>query len=163
MNMREISAWRFASSNSAERHRSRGPAQFGQRAVSRRQFTRQAAGAAVVGAALGSGWWRPGLAEAHSAAAPRPIPGGTPLLGGGFHLFGPTADGSFDPIDAEPSTITDFNGFVGLAYIDGTVERTNEATGEVLTLPFLVSDMRFMQGAYKSRNGRVREGTFALV
>jgi hypothetical protein len=49
-------------------------------------------------------------------------------------LFGPTPDGSFDPIDAEPITITDFDGFVGLAYIDGTVQRTNKHTGEVRTL-----------------------------
>src|SRR5438046_657281 len=38
---------------------------------------------------------------------PVPIPGGTPLLGGKFHVFGPGAK-DFDPADAEPATITDF-------------------------------------------------------
>jgi hypothetical protein len=78
-------------------------------------------------------------------------------------VFGPTPDGSFDPIDAEPSTITNFNGFVGLAYISGTVTRTNTATGEVLTLPFVDSDMRFMKGVFRGTDGRLHHGAFAFV
>src|SRR6266511_2710036 len=65
--------------------------------------------------------------------------------GGAIHLYGPTPDGSFDPIDAEPSLITNFNGVVGLAYISGMVTRTNISTGERVELPFLNADMRFMQ------------------
>ena len=81
-------------------------------------------------------------------------------MGGAFHVFGPAA---IDPVDAEPSTITDFNGFVGLAYISGTVTRTNTATGEVLTLPFVNSDMRFMQGIFRGTDGYLHHGAFAFV
>jgi hypothetical protein len=81
-----------------------------------------------------------------------------------FHVFGPGPEGAgIDPIDAEPSTITDFTGTVGLAYLNGTVTRTNRATGEVRTLPTVGSDMRFMQGRYRNTDGRLQEGTFAFV
>jgi hypothetical protein len=157
--------WELASKASALGHdRSRtGHAHFWQRAMSRRQFARTAAGTATLGAGLGAGLWRPRLAEAHGSHEPQPIPGGTPALGGAFHLFGPTPDGSFDPIDAEPSTITDFNGFLGLAYISGTVTRTNTLTGEVRTLPSLNSDMRFMKGVFRGTDGLIHQGAFALV
>jgi hypothetical protein len=92
--------------------------------------------------------------------APVHIPGGSPVLGGAYHVFAPA---SVDPIDAEPITITNLNGFVGLAYLDGMVTQTNTETGEVLRLPFLASDMRFMQGNFRGTDGRVHQGTFALV
>lgn len=141
------------------------PAQAGQRAWSRRQFVRTAAGAAMIGAAtlgagVGAGLWRPRLVMAHNAHAAVHIPGGTPLLGGAFHVFGP---GVIDPVDAEPSSITDFNGFVGIAFISGTVTRTNTKTGEVRTLPFLNSDMRFMQGVFRGTDGQVHQGAFGFV
>lgn len=136
------------------------PAQGGQRAWSRRQFVRTAAGAAMVGASVGAGLWRPRLALAHNDHAPVHIPGGTPLLGGAFHVFGP---GTIDPVDAEPSSITDFNGFVGIAFISGTVTRTNTKTGEVRTLPFVDSDMRFMQGTFRGTDGQVHQGAFGFV
>jgi hypothetical protein len=75
-------------------------------------------------------------------------------------VFGPALS---DPVDAEPSTITDFNGFVGLAYISGTVTRTNTATGEVLTSPFVNSDMCFMKGVFRGTDGRLHHGAFAFV
>ena len=75
-------------------------------------------------------------------------------------MFGP---GTIDPADAEPSSITDFNGFVGIAFISGTVTRTNVKTGEVRTLPFLQSDMRFMKGDFRGTDGKVHQGTFAFV
>ena len=136
---------------------------FWQRAMSRRQFVRSAVGVASVGAAMGSGVWRSGLAVADSGGAPVPIHGGTPVLGGAFHVFGPTANGSFDPIDAEPSTITDFNGSVGLAYISGMVTRTNTKTGEVRTLPFVDTDMRFMKGVFRGTDGKNHKGAFAFL
>jgi hypothetical protein len=132
-------------------------------AVSRRQFIRTAADAAGIGAVLGAGVWRPRLAKAQQSDQPVPIPGGTPVLGGSFHLFAPTPDGSIDPVDAEPATITDFNGFVGLAYISGEVMRTNTATGEVPSLSFVNSDMRFMKGVFRGTDGRIHHGAFALV
>ena len=60
--------------------------------VSRRQFARTAAGSAFA-AAVGSRLWTPSPVEAASFA-PVPIPGGTPALGGAYHVFGPAA---FDP------------------------------------------------------------------
>jgi hypothetical protein len=130
--------------------------------MTRRQFARAATGTAVLGGALGSGLFRPALAETRASFAPVPVPGGTPLLGGSFHVFAPAPTGA-DPIDAEPITITNFDGFVGLSYTNGMVTRTNTQTGETLRLPFISSDMRFMQGEFRGADGRPHHGTFALV
>ena len=127
--------------------------------MSRRQFARAAATTAVVGSTLGSRLWKPGLAEASASFAPVHIPGGSPVLGG-YHVFGPAA---FDPIDAEPATITNHNGSVGLAYISGMVTQTNTQTGEQQRLPFIDSDMRFMDGVFRGMDGRIHQGAFAFV
>ncbi len=163
MNFRDIPMWASTIKARAHHHdHSRtGHTHFWQHAMSRRQFARTAAGTAVVGATLGSGLWKPGLAKARGSNAPVPIPGGIMLGGQTFHVFGPGLSGN--PPDQEPSTITDFNGFVGLAYLNGIVTRTNRQTGEVDTLPYLFSDMRFMQGVFRDTEGRVQQGAFALV
>jgi hypothetical protein len=162
MNLHGIPRWVSASNARAHRHdhRHTGQTHFWQRPLSRRQFARTAAGTAVVGATLGAGVWRSALAKARGSNEPVPIPGGTPFLGGAFHVFGP---GLIDPIDAQPSTITDFNGFVGVAFISGEVTRTNTATGEVRTLPFVNSDMRFMKGVFRGADGQIHHGAFAFV
>ena len=70
-------------------------------APSRRQFLTAGAGPALA---------------ARRAGEPRHIPGGIQPFGPGtevFHVFPPGA--------GEPSTITDFNGFAGVAHITGTV------------------------------------------
>jgi len=126
--------------------------------VSRRQFARTAAGSAFA-VAVGSKLWSPNQVEAASFA-PVPIPGGTPALGGAYHVFGPAA---FDPIDAEPATITNIDAAVGLAYVSGMVTQTNTKTGEVARLPFVDSDMRFMQGVFRGTDGKVHPGAFAFV
>src|SRR5262245_5584959 len=123
---------------------------------SRRQFLGAAAGAA--GLALG---WKPGLARAAPGGDPVPISGGFEIGGTLFHVFGPGFFG--EPDDEDPATITHFNGFIGLAYIDGMCTETNQTTGAVRRLPFLASDMRFMQGVYRDKTGKVRQGAFALV
>ena len=144
--------------------------------LSRRQFVGSTAGSLVAAAGLGSllaacgraddGFLtspispRLSLAKASAQAAPVPIPGGTPALGGAYHVWAP---GGPDSIDAEPATITNFNGFVGLAYINGMVTRRNRSTGETVQLPFLGSDMRFMAGVYRGEDGRVRRGTFGFI
>ena len=161
--------WELARNASAQFHDHRHASHAHSRpyVISRRGFARIAAGAA-----FSAGVWIPGLAEAKEkdekekekkSSQSVPIRGGSPKLGGSFHVFGPTPGGSFDPIDAEPSTITDFNGFVGLAYISGTVQRTDKRTREVRTLPMISSDMRFMTGVFRGVDSRVHEGTFALV
>jgi hypothetical protein len=162
MNFRDIPMWESAIKARAHHHdHSRtGHTHFWQRAMSRRQFARTMAGTAVVGATLASGLSRPTLAKTRGSNEPVPIPGATPAAGGLFHVFTP---GGLDPVDAEPSTITNFNGLVGLAYINGMVRRTDTVTGEKRTLPFVNSDMRFMQGIFRDTESRVHQGTFALV
>ena len=137
----------------ATRHPSNTP--VWRHALSRRHFLGSAVGAA--GLVLG---WRPGLAQADGSKGPVPIPGCLDLGGEHFHVCGPAA---FGPAKQDPSTITDFNGFVGLAYINGMVTETNVKTGVSRRLPFLTSDMRFMQGFYRNGKGRVRHGTFGFV
>lgn len=112
MNSRDIRTEQFAVRASAYRHTHTHTPQVWSHGMSRRQFGRLAANTVAIGAALGTGLWKPGLAYASRSGEAVPIPGGSPFLGGSFHVFGPAA---FDPIDAEPATITDFNGFDGLA------------------------------------------------
>ena len=126
--------------------------------LSRRQFARTAAGTAFA-ASVASRLWTPGPVEAASFA-PVPIPGGTPVLGGAYHVFAPAA---FDPIDAEPATITNLDASVGLAYVSGMVTQTNTKTGEELRLPFVDSDMRFMKGVFRGTDGNVHHAAFAFV
>ena len=123
------------------------------RAVSRRTFLGGAVG--VVGAAVGAGVL-PGVALAAKPndATPRPIPGGFAVDGITFHVFG------FGP-GQEPSTITDFNGFVGVCDVQGTGTATNpDGTTETLLFD---TDMRFMDGVYMGVDGRVHHGTFGFV
>src|SRR5258708_10292171 len=91
--------------------------------ISRRQFARTAAGSAFA-AAVGSRLWTPSLVEAASFA-PVPIPGGSPVLGGAYHVFGPAA---FDPIDAEPVSITNRDASVGPPQLSALVRRTRTTT-----------------------------------
>ena len=136
---------------------------------SRRSFVQSAAGLTAAGVALGTGLIRPGWLLADGTVPPVPIPGGSPgiaeLTGRLFHVYGPGPEGveGLDPPDSEPSTITDFSGAVGLAYINGMVRRTNRATGQVQELPYLNTDMRFMAGSYRGVDGQVHEGTFAFI
>jgi hypothetical protein len=126
--------------------------------LSRRRFLRSAAGAA--GTILGSNLLPQARAD---ASDPTPIPGGNYFLGFPgplFQVFGPAL---INPVDAEPITITNFNGFVGLAYITGMVTETNTTTGAQRKLPFQMADMRFMRGVFRDQSGQVRQGTFALV
>jgi len=133
---------------------------------SRRNFLRTTAATLAAGA-MGTGFAPYAVAEneKRKQADPKPIPGGTPGLNGAFHVYAPGPPNlSFtDPPDSEPATITDFKGFAGLTYISGNVVRTDRKTGVTKLLPFLDADMRFMQGVYRGVDGRVHQGTFALI
>jgi hypothetical protein len=137
---------------------------------SRRNFLRTTA-ATLAASAMGTGLAPHAVAENENEnekrkqADPKPIPGGTPGLNGAFHVYAPGPPNlSFtDPPDSEPATITDFKGFAGLTYISGNVVRTHRKTGQTRLLPFVDADMRFMQGVYRGVDGRVRQGTFALI
>jgi hypothetical protein len=134
--------------------------------TSRRNFLRTTA-ATLAASAMGTGLAPHAAAENEKAenenrkrADPKPIPGGTPALGGGLHVYAP---GLVDSPDSEPITITDFKGFAGLAYISGNVVRTDRKTGVTKLLPFLDADMRFMQGVYRAVDGRIHQGTFGFI
>jgi hypothetical protein len=135
-------------------------------ALSRRQFMRTAAGAGAAGLVLGSGFFSTTLAS--GSAAPKPIPDGQQLLFPPdptvFHVNLPGLPGfpDNDPATNNPSTITDFNGDIGLAYVNGMGTHTDLTTGEVTHLPFQV-DLRFMIGEYIGEDGRHHHGAFALI
>ncbi len=125
-----------------------GHPHFWERALSRRSLL-GAMGVAGIGAAT-SGLWLPGLAEAAAPGpgTPRPIPGTIP--GTPFHV-------AFPGPGAEPSTITDFNGFSAITDIVGTGVGTG---GGNLTFD---ADMRFMSGIFQGTDGRIHRGTFGFV
>jgi hypothetical protein len=131
-------------STPGEGQRHTGHAHFWQRALSRRQVIRTAAGGTA--AVLGSGLLVPGMAQAAKSgtAAPRPIPE-TLFPNTPFHVLSPDSE--------EPSSIYDFNGFVGATDIQGT------GTGGLL----FDLDMRFMKGRYVGVDGRLHRGTFGFV
>ena len=128
-----------------------GPAGGG---LTRRGFIGRAAGAA--GAVVGASVLGPGTAFAAKPrnATPKPIPGGVTIGGVTFHVlfFGP---------DQMPATITDFNGFVGVAQVQGTGTGTKpDGTTETLLYD---TDMRFMKGVYVGNDGAVHKGTLGFV
>jgi hypothetical protein len=118
--------------------------------LSRGQLLR--GGAVTLGSLAGAGMFSRSAFGA-SGADPRPIPGGF--------------DENFDLVPANPlvhvlppvqglemSTITDFNGVVAAAEIQGTAN--NGAFN-------FDADMRFMQGLYVGTDGRLRQGSFGFV
>ena len=129
----------------------------------RRRFVRNAAGAA--GVAIGWGMLSPSLAradddddEGEETHDPRPIPGGVQPFGAGtevFHVFLPGAG-------AEPSTITDFKGFVGLAAVGGMGTGIDKATGKKTRLVF-DADVRFMKGDFVGLDDEQHHGTFGFI
>jgi hypothetical protein len=94
------------------------------------------------------------------SAGPLPIPGTfNPGLGGPdihFQKPGP-ADATSGRFGGEPSTITDFNGFIGVAHLQGT---GTDNSGNTL---FWDTDLRFMHGVYQGTDGQIHSGTFAFV
>ena len=137
---------------------------FWERALSRRQVLVGTAG--LVGAAiatpLGTGIAR---AAAPGPGQPNPIPGGTQIGPFGFFHFNfPTTSnpvGATSVVEnglADPSTITDFNGFIGL----GDFGRGTGKDQSNTTL-YWAADVRFMDGEYIGTDGRHRQGAFAFV
>jgi len=92
------------------------------------------------------------------SSTPKPIPGGIQPLGPGtetFHIFLPAPG-------FEPSTITDFNGVVGVANVGGKGTQTDTTTNTSKILPF-DADVRFMRGVYVGEDGRVHRNAFVFV
>jgi Rieske Fe-S protein len=124
-----------------------GHSHFWQRvALSRRQFIGSTA--AMAGAAVGAGLLPPirAFADAGPTAAPVPIP---PHVGGTFAVWLPSPTG-------EPSTITDFNGVVGIVDVTGT--GTGSDGGD-----HFAADIRFMDGVFAGADGEIHQGTFGFV
>jgi hypothetical protein len=121
--------------------------------LSRRALLGGAAGAAgglMATALLPTG----ALAARRANAAPKPTTNIIDLNGVDFSLtfFGPGLD---------PSVIADFNGFVGVADVQGTGTATNpDGSKETLLYD---TDMRFMTGTYVGKDGHVYKGTFGFV
>jgi hypothetical protein len=143
-----------------------GHAHFWDRALSRRQVLGSAAG--VAGVAVGSALGLPAIAGAthrKPPGVPRPIPGGSQIDGLGFFHFNfptsPNPAGARDTIEStrgDPSTITDFNGSIGVGEWAGGTGKDQNGT----TL-YWAADVRFMDGEYIGLDGRHHEGAFAFV
>ena len=139
-----------------------GHAHFWQRALSRRQFIGTTA--AATGAAITSGLWLPALAADFAEADPRPIPGGTllPFQPTPFHFFfptgGPPGAQTIQSGHGDPSLITNFDGFVGVADV-GQTAGTDGAGRSLLWK----ADVRFMTGTYVGTEGDTRTGAFAFI
>jgi hypothetical protein len=128
----------------------------------RRGFLQTAAGAAALGAVMGTGLLHPGEAQAASPGIglAEPIPATADFFGVPSHVqFPPVLGGP----DADPGTVFNFQGSVGAALISGTCEQRNRRTGDTRTLPYMMNDMRFMKGFFRGRDGHKRGATFALV
>lgn len=134
------------------RPRYRGHKHFWQRALSRRNFLGAAAG--VFGAASLAYGKRP-----FNGADPRPIPGGLQLLGPGSELFHVFLVGP----NTENSTITDFNGFIGAAEIQGPWTVAGPSAPTPIPPTTYDADMRFMAGEYIGVDGRHYQGSFAFI
>lgn len=138
-----------------------GHRHFARRLLSRRSFLEKTGITAGILAASGI-LPEVTLAARHghnstTSATPLPIPGGLQLLGPDgplFHVFLPASG-------AEPSTITNFNGFIGWAAVGGF--GTHTTTGEEPQhLPF-EADVRFMKGEFVDADGRNHHGAFAFI
>jgi hypothetical protein len=141
-----------------------GHTHFGERALTRRDAMRAAgaAGLALAGARLlrpTAGWAAPGVA----GNEPRPIPGGFVTVDNRrWHAYPPGPSNPLDPSSVmnEPSAITDFDGMMAIAQVQGT--GTEERGGHSMPLPF-DADMRIMAGRYVGYDGREYDGTFVLI
>ena len=128
--------------------------------VSRRQFLYGAASLSVCAATLGAPVSRAEAAKsAPGIGLVTPIPTTLPAFGVEIHVQAPPFTGA----DSDPSSVYNFQGTTGIAFISGMVERTDRKTGESRVLPYVFNDMRFMQGRFMGRDGHVRDATFAFT
>jgi hypothetical protein len=129
-------------------------AHYARHSLSRRGFIGGAAAATGVTVGTGLLWPAAGSAAARPNRAPKPTTAKLKVNGITFHVssFGPGMD---------PSSITDFKGFVGVADVRGK-GIAKHPNGRVETLLF-DTDMRFMKGVYVAQDGKTYHGTFGFV
>jgi hypothetical protein len=155
---------KYVSSPSQPRHRRyaaaahRVQSRLRSAAVSRRHFLQGAAGLTAFAATLGHP--RAALARGGPGIGlVLPIPTTIDIFGQPFHVQAPPFTGA----DSDPSSVYNFEGAVGIAFISGSVQRIDRKTGEARTMPFAFNDMRFMQGRFRGRDGHERDATFIFT
>ena len=129
---------------------------------SRRQFL-QTSGALIGAVASLSLFPRLALGQS-GAGLPKPIPGFSPLLldqtGVEIPFLLPIEvdpfTGAFDPV-ADASTITDFNGFLGLIEADGVSDNNTDGVPRRWAC-----DVRYMKGIFVDREGLSQPGAFGF-
>ena len=133
---------------------------------SRRHFL-QASGLLVGAVAAGFPWGGgTALAAKPGSGIPSQLPDFSPILqpifGVEIPFFLPIEvdpfAGAFDPV-ANPATIWDFNGFLGLIEADGVNDPNNSSDGMARRW---AGDVRFMTGVFRDRDGRTQRGTFGF-
>jgi hypothetical protein len=96
--------------------------------VSRRQFLQGAAGLTAVAATFGSSVPRvEGAPASPGIGLVTPIPTTLTIAGEEFHVQAPP----FTGVDSDPSSVYDFQGAVGLAFISGSILRKLRESSEV--------------------------------
>jgi hypothetical protein len=120
--------------------------------MSRRRFV-----GATTASLAGMSLLRTAPAWSKSTSAPKPIPGGLSLTAGAPVPVNPDVHVLPPVVGFEMSTITDFNGTVAAADMQGT------ATGSDGSSWFFDADMRFMDGEYIGEDGNHHHGTFGFV
>jgi hypothetical protein len=124
----------------------------------RRRFFQVAAGV-TAGTALAGTWAGKAGAAGPGIGLAEPIPATWEFFPGVFgHVQAPPFG-----VGSDPTTVNNFNGAAGIAFISGDVVRRNKRTGEVRTLPYSFNDMRFMKGVFRGRDGHERNATFAFI
>jgi hypothetical protein len=100
---------------------------------------------------------------AGTPGVPVPIPHTTPTPFGAFHFFFPGPVEGVDPNTGhDPSTIYNFNGFLGEADLDLSGTGTDTTTN--VSAPYTFhTDMRFMSGVFVGTDGGVHRGAFAFI
>lgn len=142
-----------------------------QTGLSRRHFLRAGLGAAVASMGLPRVAWaaRPRVLAAQTGGMPNPIPYTTDAGDlGTFHLYLPTpamapaGDPTIEDGAGDPSTITDFDGTVGVFEPLGGTGLATNADGTAAEM-YWAADVRFMDGKYMDVDGKEQEGTFAFI
>jgi hypothetical protein len=134
---------------------------------SRRRFLQASGlllGAVAVGFPRGGGTV---LAAPPGSGIPSQLPDFSPVISDFFGLeipwFTPAEidpfTGVFDPV-ANPTTIWDFNGSLGLIDADGVSDPDHNTDG---TARRWACDVRFMTGVFRDRAGRIQRGTFCFL
>lgn len=132
------------------------------RGWTRRQFLQM--GAALVGASGATLLSRTALAAPPGSGLPSQLPYTSPLLEditGGLQIpfFLPVEVDPFIGANADPTSLYNFNGFLGLVEADGVSAADQNSDGVPRTW---ACDVRFMKGVFENRDGVKQPGAFAF-